>query len=94
MHFNDKIFLYKRMELYKELASDEEPRRIKAAEELVRKVVEGNKSGNADNGAELSYALTRLVKGLASGRESARLGFSIALTEVRSLAITLKSVAS
>ena len=82
------------MELYKELASDEEARRIKAAEELVGKVVDGYKSGNPDNGAELTYTLTRLVKGLASGRESARLGFSIALTEVRSLAITLKLVTS
>jgi DNA polymerase phi len=82
------------MELYKELASDEEARRIKAAEELVRKVVDGHKSGNADNGAELTYALTRLVKGLASGRESARLGFSIALTEVWSPVIILNLATS
>ena len=70
------------MELYDELASNEEGRRITAAEQLVKKILEGNKSGSAENGTELTYALNRLIKGLSSGRESARLGFSIALTEV------------
>lgn len=77
----EKLFC-RGMELYNELASNEEGRRIAAAEQLVKKILEGNKSGNAENGTELSYALNRLVKGLSSGRESARLGFSIALTEV------------
>jgi hypothetical protein len=70
------------MDLYDDLASNEEGRRIKAAEELVTKILEGQKSGNAEKGTDLTYALTRLVKGLSSGRESARLGFGIALTEV------------
>jgi DNA polymerase phi len=70
------------MNLYDDLASNQERRRIKAAEQLVTKIVEGQKSGNAEKGTELAYALTRLVKGLSSGRESARLGFGIALTEV------------
>ena len=70
------------MELYDALVSNEEGCRIAAVEELVKKIVEGKKSGNAENGTELTYALNRLVKGLGSGRESARLGFSIALTEV------------
>ena len=70
------------MELYGELASNEEVHRRKAAEELVRKIVEGKKSEEAEKGTELSYALNRLIKGLGSGRESARLGFSVALTEV------------
>ena len=75
------------MELYDELASNDESIRIKAAEGLVRKILEGQKTGNPEKGADLSYALNRLVKGLSSGRESARIGFSIALTEVISLEI-------
>jgi len=70
------------MELYEELVSNEEARRINAAEQLVRKIVEGNKGGSTEKAVDLTYALNRLVKGLGSGRESARLGFSIALTEV------------
>jgi DNA polymerase phi len=70
------------MELYEQLASNEENLRIKAAEELVRKVVNGGKTGHTEKGIDSEYALNRLVKGLSSGRESARLGFSIALTEV------------
>jgi DNA polymerase phi len=77
------------MDLYDDLASNEEGCRIKAAEELVTKIVEGQKSGNAEKGTDLTYALTRLVKGLSSGRESARLGFGIALTEVRPLKVIL-----
>ena len=70
------------MELYNDLTSNEEAKRIKAAEELVRKIVAGGKSGNTEKATEISYALNRLTKGLSSGRESARLGFSVALTEV------------
>lgn len=73
------------MDLYDDLASNDESTRIKAAESLVNKILEGVKSGNPEKGTDLTYALNRLVKGLSSGRESARLGFSIALTEVGSL---------
>lgn len=38
---------------------------------------------------EWSYVLSRLIKGLASDRNSARLGFSLCLTEVINLAIKL-----
>jgi DNA polymerase phi len=70
------------MEWYNELASNEEERRINAAGELVRSIVEGKRTGDPEKGADLEYSLNRLVKGLSSGRESARLGFSVALTEV------------
>jgi len=70
------------MELYDELASNDEQRRATAAATLVKKIAEGHKSGNAEKGTDLTYALSRLLRGLSSGRESARLGFSIALTEV------------
>ena len=35
------------------------------------------------NAGDVSYSIRRLVRGLASPRESSRLGFSVALTEVR-----------
>ena len=38
---------------------------------------------DALNAADVSYSVRRLVRGLASPRESSRLGFAVALTEVR-----------
>ena len=38
---------------------------------------------DALNAADVSYSIRRLVRGLASPRESSRLGFAVALTEVR-----------
>jgi DNA polymerase phi len=35
------------------------------------------------NSPDLAYSVRRLVRGLASPRESSRLGFAVALTEVR-----------
>lgn len=37
---------------------------------------------NQLNAGDVSYSIRRLVRGLASPRESSRLGFSVALTEV------------
>jgi hypothetical protein len=81
---SEKVSQQTVMELYEQLASNEEEERIKAAKQLVRRVVEGGKSGQVEKGVDSEYALNRLIKGLSSGRESARLGFSIALTEVSS----------
>jgi DNA polymerase phi len=36
------------------------------------------------NSPDVAYSVRRLVRGLASPRESSRLGFAVALTEVRS----------
>jgi hypothetical protein len=36
-----------------------------------------------DNAEDVAYTVKRLVRGLASSRESSRLGFAVALTEVR-----------
>ena len=47
---------------------------------------EGKKKGDGLdvlNAADVSYSIRRLVRGLASPRESSRLGFAVALTEVR-----------
>lgn len=73
------------MELYEQLASNDEKKRITAAEQLVKKIVAVRENGTSEKGVDFEYALNRLVKGLSSGRESARLGFSIALTEVEIL---------
>ena len=77
------------MELYEELVSNDEKTRIAAAEQLVKRIIAARQSRSTDRAVEFDYALTRLVKGLSSGRESARLGFSIALTEVPSTAQVL-----
>ncbi len=46
---------------------------------------EASKSDGLDafNAQDVSYSIRRLVRGLASPRESSRLGFAVALTEVR-----------
>lgn len=60
---------------------------------LIPKVVSENSDDsdqsddNADdldtrNAPDVSYAIRRLIRGLASPRESSRLGFAVALTEV------------
>ena len=56
-------------------------RQAKAAEDSVA----------ARNAADLTYALRRLIRGLASPRENSRLGFAVALTELLS---NLESVTS
>lgn len=38
---------------------------------------------DALNAADVSYSIRRLIRGLASPRESSRLGFAVSLTEVR-----------
>jgi DNA polymerase phi len=47
-----------------------------------KQVEEAEKMLEAHNCSEVVYALRRLMKGLASHRESSRLGFSVALCEV------------
>ena len=37
---------------------------------------------DSQNAQDVSYSLRRLIRGLASPRESSRLGFAVALTEV------------
>lgn len=48
-----------------------------------KSVEEAEKLLDAHNSTEVTYAVRRLMKGLASHRESSRLGFSVALCEVR-----------
>ena len=65
------------VEIYEDLASVDEPIRLKAAHALLTNFV----SVEAATGDQLNEILRRLLRGLCSGRKAARLGFSIALTE-------------
>ena len=70
---------------YNDLADDIQAVRLKAARTLLERL-----SVNSPNQVpSIREALTRLVKGLCSGRKAARIGFSIALCEVLRLAFGL-----
>ena len=79
------------LELFYELARVEHSRRVHAAEELVRQLldkqktsteIENSKSGFAGCFKELAYTLKRLIRGLLSPRAAARQGFALALHQV------------
>lgn len=61
---------------YYRLASEVPQERIEAATALLQELTQVNEKDEWD------YALNRLIKGLTSSRQSARLGFSMALIEV------------
>ncbi|CUM66246.1 uncharacterized protein PRCAT00003906001 [Priceomyces carsonii] len=61
---------------YYRLASEVNDERIEAASALLSLLIEVNQS------TEWDYALNRLIKGLTTTRQSARYGFSMALTEL------------
>lgn len=64
--------------IFDDLADEVQTVRIKAASDLLKLL--SIKSGDQDR--QLEQAQTRLIRGLCSGRKAARLGFSIALSEV------------
>lgn len=68
------------VETYEDLANENEEIRLKAAHALVSKL----SPENAPTNEQVERALTRLIRGLSSGRKAARIGFSIALTEILS----------
>ncbi|KAL1966912.1 hypothetical protein VTN77DRAFT_3656 [Rasamsonia byssochlamydoides] len=68
----------KLVEIYEDLANEKDEIRLKAAQELVSRFTpESNPTVE-----QVQKALQRLFRGLCSGRKAARVGFSIALTEV------------
>lgn len=68
------------IEIYEDLANENEEIRIKAASALLSKF-----STEKDNPKEeLLRVFQRLIRGLCSGRKAARIGFSVALTELLS----------
>ena len=67
-------------EAFEDLASLDETIRLKAAHDLI-----GNFVAISDNEEQLDEILRRLINGLCSSRKSARLGFSVALSEALSI---------
>lgn len=66
------------VEIYEDLANVDEDVRLKAAQALLTNFVADGKS----TGEQLNEIVRRLLRGLCSGRKAARLGFSVALTEL------------
>jgi DNA polymerase phi len=69
--------------LYKPLGSNDDKERLDAAKQLsseLTTLIAGEKSAESEK--SLNYALKRLTRGLASGANSSRPGFSVVLTEL------------
>ena len=65
------------VEIYEDLANEDEEIRLKAAKALLEKVSDDKRPSHE----ELEKILRRLFRGLCSSRKAARLGFSVVLTE-------------
>jgi len=71
------------LHLYKPLGDNDPAIRLDAARTLTLELLQLLSSKHSEKSkSSLDYALGRLTKGLASGRESARPGFAVVLTEV------------
>ncbi|GKZ37240.1 DNA-directed DNA polymerase [Aspergillus brasiliensis] len=70
----------KLVEIYEDLANEKDEIRLKAAQALVSQFT--SDKNPADE--QIKKALQRLFRGLCSSRKAARIGFSIALTEILS----------
>jgi len=71
------------LSLYKPLGDNNEAVRLQAAKQLSSELSEllaGEKTEKSK--ADVDYALKRLTRGIGSGRDSARPGFAVVLTEV------------
>ena len=64
--------------VYEDLANENEEVRLKAAHNLLSRC----SPESSPTGEEVLKILKRLIRGLCSGRKAARLGFSVALTEL------------
>lgn len=70
----------KLVEIYEDLASENDEVRLKAAQALVSQFTPDKNPEDE----QIQKTLQRLFRGLCSSRKAARIGFSIALTEVLS----------
>lgn len=68
----------KLVELYEDLASEKDEIRLKAAQGLVSEFTPDKNPADE----QIQKVLRRLFRGLCSSRKAARIGFSIALTEI------------
>lgn len=80
----------KLVEIYEDLASEKDEIRLKAAQALVSQFTP-DKSLTAE---QIQRVLQRLFRGLCSSRKAARIGFSIALTEILSQVFASSRVSS
>ena len=80
----------KLVELYEDLASEKDEIRLKAAQGLISQFTP-DKNPEDD---KIKKALQRLFRGLCSGRKAARIGFSIALTELLTQIFSVKRESS
>lgn len=71
---------------FSKLSSEIVDERIHAATSLIKELT------NENNQQEWEYALTRLIKGLITTRQTAKLGFSMALTEVVNQLVSQKQL--
>ena len=69
------------VEIYEDLANLDETIRLKAAHALITNFVAGREADD-NHSKRLDSILRRLIQGLCSSRKAARIGFSIALTEL------------
>jgi len=76
----------KLVEIYEDLASEKDEIRLKAAQGLVSQFTPDNNPTDD----QIKKALQRLFRGLCSPRKAARIGFSIALTEVLTQIFSVK----
>ena len=75
----------KLVEIYEDLANENDDIRITAASELVSRFTPESQPSDE----LIEKTLTRLFRGLCSGHKAARIGFSIALTEILSQVFAL-----
>ena len=68
--------------IYEDLANDDAKARVSAAIDLVHKCVALVRSGEEEDREAFSKIQIRLIRGLCSNRKGARIGFSLAFTEV------------
>jgi DNA polymerase phi len=80
----------KLVEIYEDLASENDEIRLKAAQALVSQFTPDKKPADE----QIRKALQRLFRGLCSSRKAARVGFSIALTEVLAQVFSKEGVES
>lgn len=69
------------VEIYDDLANESEDIRIKAAHALLIRISSDSNDGLRE---QFNEVFQRLVRGLCSSRKAARIGFSVALTELLS----------
>ncbi|CDO93434.1 unnamed protein product [Kluyveromyces dobzhanskii CBS 2104] len=89
----DQVVTRVNRDLFFKVASELEKERLQAAVQLVNEISDVETGGADESGRkEWEYVIGRLVKGLASNRGGARLGFSMCLTEIVALALERKEV--